>query len=56
MFERIKTKINFSKEEIEELIDKYVDTYYVSVDIKSNGCLSIWIGTQKNHKGANNEN
>lgn len=55
MFKEIKTKINFSKEEIEELIDKYVDTYYVNVDIRSNGDLSIWIGTQKNYKGVNHE-
>jgi hypothetical protein len=45
MFETIKKKAVFSKEEIKELIDKYADTHYVSVDIKPNGCLSIWIGS-----------
>lgn len=49
MFETIKTKTIFSKEEIKELIDKYADTHYVRVDVKPNGCLSIWIGgTRKN--------
>ena len=51
MFETIKTKTIFSKEEIKELIDKYADTHYVSVDVKPNGCLSIWIGgTRKSHE------
>lgn len=47
MFETIKTKTIFSKEEIKELIDKYADTHYVSVDVKPNGCLSIWIGGER---------
>lgn len=57
MFETIKTKTNFSKEEIKEMIDKYADKHYVNIEVRSNGCLSIWIGGEReSYKGANNEN
>lgn len=47
MFETIKPSIKFTKEEILIWIANMAKEYYISLDLKSNGTFSIWIGDEK---------
>lgn len=46
-FENLKLKRQEEQMSVEQLVDRYADNYYVSIDYRNNGTINIWIGAKK---------
>ena len=51
MFGNKKVKRDAVDMTLSELLDKYVNTNYVSVDYRPNGTVNVWISPKENKEG-----